>query len=296
MDSTSSPSYWRAAALGFGCMLSVLVVFVGFQVANSWQLELDTLSEYSHIRIRRHNDVRTLLFVRDDGSEVVESRMDMEAPHRLLLSYSQVMFASYFFRPHPQDVLVVGLGGGSMVRFLQHHEPELNIDVLEIDPVIVRLAASHFGTRETSRVRILTVDAFNFLRDTEKRYDVIYMDAFLKPSEETDATGVPQRLKTIEFYRVIQEKLTPEGIVAFNLNSHAETEFDITTIRRAFRDTYVFHCGGSSNLVAIGLTSHVAPSEVGRRAAQLDDRFDVDFSFQEIWKARRQDSDHVESM
>jgi len=43
------------------------------------------------------------------------------------------MFSSYLFLPRPEHVLIVGLGGGSMVRFLEHHEPDLKIDVVEID-------------------------------------------------------------------------------------------------------------------------------------------------------------------
>ena len=55
--------------------------------------------------------------------------------------------------------------------------------------------------RTQKNTKIITEDAFKYFKDNKTRYDVIYMDAFLKPSEGTDATGQPLRLKTTEFYK-----------------------------------------------------------------------------------------------
>ncbi len=60
------------------------------------------------------------------------------------------------------------------------------------------------------------------------------MDAFLKPSEGTDATGQPLRLKTAEFYKGLRQHLTPEGIVVINLNVHQGTDDDLATVRGAY--------------------------------------------------------------
>lgn len=269
--------------IGFALLLS------GSFVSRS-KVEADHHSEYSHIRVRRSGNVRTLVFVQENGKETVESRLDLEKPHVLRSSYARVMFASYLFQPNPQRVLIVGLGGGAMVHFLSHHEPDVAVDVVEIDPVVVRLADEFFDVRSGGNVNILTTDAFDYLQGTEQNYDVIYMDAFLKPSEDTDATGIPQRLKTIAFYESIQRKLTPGGIVVFNLNKHQETERDIDTIDSAFRQTFVFRCPNSGNLVVAALTSEADdPSEIAGRAKELDRRFDTNFSLAEIWKDRWRD-------
>ena len=267
-----------------------MAILLAFGVSDRARLEVDEKSDYSQVRIRRQGDVRTLLFVRDSGKEIVESRLSLDAPHVLMLPYSRVMFASYLFNPQPKRVLIVGLGGGAMVHFLKHYEPKLHVDVVEIDPLIVRLADKYFDMRSDGSVNIILTDGFDYLQNTAEHYDVIYMDAFLQPSADTDSTGVPHRLKTIEFYESIQDKLDPHGVVVFNLNAHADTEEDISTIKSAFLQTIVFRCAGSTNLVAVASMASTSPdySELQTRAVQLDKRFNASFSFQQILNDRRQ--------
>ena len=84
------------------------------------RLEFDGTSDFSHIRIRRRGDVRSMLFVRDTGEEVLETQINLRQPHVLQFEYLKFLFASYLFRDPQQDVLIVGLGGGGMVHFLRH--------------------------------------------------------------------------------------------------------------------------------------------------------------------------------
>lgn len=219
----------RPALTGLVLVVAGLAILLLFRSSDRARVEFDGKSDYSHIRIRRQGNFRELLFVRDDGTEIRQSGMNIDVPHELTSPYARAMFVSYLFRKQQHRVLIVGLGGGSMVRFLQHYRPELQVDVVEIDPVIVRLADEYFDTRSGGNVTIITVDGFEYLKDTEQRYDVIYFDAFLKPSETTDATGVPRKLKTIAFYHQVQSRLERDGVVVFNLNTHAESDQDIRT-------------------------------------------------------------------
>lgn len=246
-------------------------------------------SAWSHIRVRRDGDVRILRFVRDTCEEVTESMVDLSEPHRLVLPYTRPMFANYLFYPDPERVLIVGLGGGAMVHFLEHHDPELQVEAVEIDPAVVRVADEHFDVRSRGNTTIVTADGFDHIRDTPHRYDAIYLDAFLKPSEETDATGVPQTLKTEAFYATLQDRLTDDGVVVFNLNLHSETEADVETIAASFPHVVELPVARTNNLVVVGCTkgAWAAPEVLAERARQLDERFDVGFSFAAIWEGRR---------
>lgn len=260
-----------------------IVVWATSAARTGGALEHEEVSAYSRIRIRRDGDVRTLTFVRDNGREVVQSRVNLTAPHLLMSPYATRMFASYLYQPQPRRVLLVGLGGGAMVRFLTHYEPQVQIDAVEIDPAVVRLADQYFGVRAGGHLRVHTADAVAFIESTEDRYDLILMDAFLRPSDDTDPTGVPTRLKTLAFLGRLKAALAPGGVVAFNVNEHATMADDIAAVTTAFGAAAVYRCPPADNRVVIATADGMAPDDALRaRIGALDARFAGALSFAEI--------------
>jgi spermidine synthase len=251
------------------------------------ELEHEEVSAFSHIRIRRDGDVRAMTFVRDNGQEAVQSRVNLAAPHSLVSPYAHRMFAGYLYQPDPQRVLIAGLGGGAMVRFLTHHQPGVPIDAVEIDPAVVRLADQFFGVRSGGNVRVHTADAVKFIESSTERYDLILMDAFLRPSSDTDATGVPSGLKTQEFLRRLKAALNPGGVVAFNINEHERFADDLASVAAAFGHAVVYRCPPSANKVVIATEGALASDErVRGRVPDLDARFAGALSFGKILQDR----------
>jgi spermidine synthase len=251
------------------------------------RLEADQTSEFSHIRIRRSGDVRSMLFVRDNGEEWLESRINLKSPHVLQFDYLKHLFASYLFCNPQQDVLIVGLGGGGQIHFLQHYDAAIKIDAVEIDPLVVKLADQYFSVRKSETVNIVTADGLKFIAETPKKYDVIYLDAFLKPSADTDATGVPLALRTKLFYEQLQTKLKPGGVAAFNINPHAAVREDVAAITAAFPQAYEFQLPRRQGTVVVASTDakRVTLDELLKRADALDPRFEGTIRLKEI--ARR---------
>jgi spermidine synthase len=274
-----------AALLGAALLAAAiaLVVWSLFSARSIGRLEHEEVSAFSRIRIRRDGDVRALTFVRDNGQEVVQSRVNLTTPHTLVSAYARGMFASYFYQPHPRRVLIVGLGGGAMVRFLTHHEPQLRIDAVEIDPVVVRLADEYFGVRSGGNVHVHTADAVTFVESTPVHYDLILMDAFLRPSDETDATGVPTRLKTLAFLGRLRQALAPGGVVAFNINEHAAMADDIAAVVDAFGQVAVYRCPPTKNKVVIATEDGLpTDDEMRARIVALEARFGGTLSFADV--------------
>ena len=139
------------------------------------------------------------IFVRDSGELALESSMNMEQPSLLMIPYTKVMMGVFLFHAKPTSALMIGLGGGSMVQHIQKFHAGITMDAVDIDPEIVRLAQEYFAVRPDERLRLHAADGFDFIAHCENRYDILFMDAFLKPSEETDSTGTPMRLKTMAF-------------------------------------------------------------------------------------------------
>jgi len=241
-------------------------------------------SEFSDIRVRENGSVRNLIFVEPSGLEVRQSSIDLNQPGRLMLGYSEVIFGSFLFK-HPQKrVLVVGLGGGAMVRFLNHHFPTTEVDAVEIDPVVVALADEFFGTRPSPTTRIFTEDAIQFLQRDHGNYDAIYMDAFLEPGTETDARGIPKKLKTVEFLKSLHRQLTPGGVVAFNIAEHPELPRDLEAIAEAFPTVLTAKAPQTNNHVVIASPDPVKRSMGMLRAAgrNLDRLLLLGFSLEEV--------------
>ena len=246
-------------------------------------IEADATSDYSHILVRRQGNMRSMNFVRDNGVEQVQTVWNMKQPYDLVTQYSRLMFASYLFMPRQKQVLIVGLGGGAMIHFYEHYDAEVKVDAVEIDAKVVELAGKYFDVRTRDNTKIITEDAFKYFKRNKVRYDVVYMDAFLKPSEKTDVTGQPLNLKTIEFYKGLRRQLTPDGIVVINLNIHPRINDDLTTIRSAYSQAYTFRAS-TPNMIAVctGDKTRLAAAALHERAAELDRRFKATFTFQSL--------------
>ncbi len=238
-------------------------------------------SPYSHIQVVDHGSRRALLFLGNTPHDAVETLIDLNAPHELQHPYARTMMAGMLYRPDASACLLVGLGGGALVRFLNHYFPELWLDVVEIDPVVVSVAREYFGTVPGARTRIFTEDGIDYLRRTPERYDLILMDAHLHPDEKTDRSGLPLHLRTLAFLRSLQERLRPGGVVLFNMIRGPDTATFIDSIRAAFPVVDVFRPTGSGNIVVIGALagSQFSDDVLRERAGSLDRRGGFGFSF-----------------
>lgn len=248
----------------------------------------ETTSAFSTIRIREKGPVRSLLFVDRNGQEQCQSSLNIEDPTAHQLGYTKSLFASLLFHYPQNRVLIVGLGGGSMVQFLNFTFPAMKVEAVEIDPVVVQLAAEYFKTRPGPLFTIHTADAFVFLEEDHGSYDAIYMDAFLQPPANSPLEEKTRRLKTVDFLTKLQTHLTPDGLVAFNIIPAEPSAADnIAAIKESFASTFTFDVPGTGNLVLIGCKekTSASPAELRERAKQLDQSLALGFSFHEIASA-----------
>lgn len=251
----------------------------------------ETTSDFSHIRVRQRGPIRSLLFVDDNGSEQRQSAISMDNPEELQLSYTRSLFISFLFR-HPQErVLIVGLGGGGMVRYLNQLQPETHVDSVEIDPAVVRIAADYFDTKPGPKTSIFTEDAFVYLKETETTYDVIYMDAFLRPPDDSGLEAVTQRLKTVNFLKSLHPRLNPNGLVAFNLiEADESTNEDLEAMNEAFPNVYIFSAPKSGNLAVIASLDpeRLSKETILARATEFESKTSLQLDFEdmvlELWE------------
>jgi spermidine synthase len=190
-------------------LLALLAVFLGAGLVRAETIVLyDKPSSYSHIVVTQESDgLRTLRFERGGARQSVVKPDD---PGYLALPYARVALIGLALCEAPERMLVVGLGGGSLPRFLRKHYPAATIDVVDIDPDVVHVSKEYFGFREDERMRAHVADGRAYIEQTRTPYDVIFLDAF-------GATSVPAHMTTVEFLGAVRRALRPDGVVVGNL-------------------------------------------------------------------------------
>jgi spermidine synthase len=93
-----------------------------------------------------HQDERTLSMVFDMSS--VQSRMRRADPVALELDYTRTMMGFLLVEPDPAAILMIGLGGGSLVKYCHKHLPLADITVVEINPHVIALRDAFFVPRD----------------------------------------------------------------------------------------------------------------------------------------------------
>jgi spermidine synthase len=282
---------WKKSRL----TLVVIILAVMFSLTvsgdNTERLVYRAASPYSKILVKDRGNIRSLYFVRKDGTLATETSIDKRKPWRLILSYSRFMFVHLLFSDNPRQGLLIGLGGGGMVHFLNYHYPRFRLDLVEIDPVVARIAKQYFLIKENAGNRVYAEDGFRFIARVRKTYDVIYTDAFIKNIQATDSTGVPLNLKTRNYYKNLKKKIRYGGTAVFDLHNSNHLKEDIRFINSFFPNVYVFKVPNRGNVVvaASTLKRRFTRGELLNRAHVLDRKIKKGFSFTDILKAMSRD-------
>lgn len=168
-------------------------------------------SLYREVLVYEGNHQRCMCFTRNCRVGR-QSCMDTRAPDRLLLNYPRMMLGSLLINPKPRSLLLIGLGGGTLPRALQQMLPEMQMDVVEIDPAVVTVAGKYFDFKANERARVIEADGRVFVKRAVRegrRYDVVMLDAF-------DHEYIPEHLLTKEFLQEVKSLLAPGGVLAAN--------------------------------------------------------------------------------
>jgi spermidine synthase len=193
--------------------------------------------------------VRRSLYLDND---TLQSCMLMNDPNGLYLEYSQAMMCALLFRPEPADVLLIGLGGGSIVKFLLEYCPDARIDVAEIDPEVVAVAREYFLLPECSRLRIMSAPGEEVVAGQKaagSSYDLILLDAF-------DESGPARALLEPGFLENCRDLLTTNGVFAMNLWNRPRDDFpgNLAALEKVFgeRINKLLLANANSNAIVFG--------------------------------------------
>jgi spermidine synthase len=246
--------------------------FAGRAAAREVVLE-EVRSPWNHIVVTERGSVRTLYFV-VDGVRYIESRLDRAHPRSLDLDYTRTMMAGFTVQPEPRRLLMIGFGGGQISNYLFERIPGLEVDGVDIDPEVIRLARRWFDVPDDPRYRTHAGDGRLFVEGHEpgRTWDMILLDAFR-------GVFVPFHLKTVEFYRAVLGRLAPGGVVVANLHNNTQMyPADRRTLAEVFPRQWAFvsESGNQTTFVAAGPGAALGAYELRGRARLAQPRFDFD--------------------
>lgn len=204
------------------------------------------------------------------GSEWVQGAMRIRRPWALELDYTRDMMAGLLLHepPWPGHALLVGLGAGSLAKFLWRNLPATRTTVFEIDPRIPVLARHFFRLpEEDERLKIRIGDGAELMARSRRRHDLILVDGF-------DHEASAGALDSLAFYRDCRERMARDAVFVTNLFGDERGFRDaVARIEEAFagRVLALPPCpGGNVIVIAVTGTAHAVPlAELRRRAETI---------------------------
>ena len=260
----------KALAISVGVLLFLPTSsLVAGAVSHTGTLVYEKETLYSHLDVTDSGNVRTLYL-----NGLAHSAMYKDDPNELVLTYTKYFQLGFVFNDDVNNVLFVGGGGFSGPKSFLDTYPDVNIDVVEIDPDVIDVARNYFYLSDSSRLEIFSEDARSFLSRTDKSYDLIVLDAFSK-------SYVPFHLMTLEYFDIVDQRLAPNGIVVSNLiGTLSGDSSDLwravyRTMSQVFPTLHLFatrdyDVGEAQNIIVVAGKTHVQYDKI-QLTAMLDE-------------------------
>jgi len=202
------------------------------------------------------------------GGDAIQSAILLARPDDLALDYTRAMMAFLLFQPLPREVLMIGLGGGSMARYIHQRMPGTRTTVVEINAKVLAAARSMFHfPADDARLKVDIACGADYLAEQAESADVLLVDGF-------DDGKQPAALCTQAFYDAAYGALRPGGVMVVNFMAQEkkldvylqriETSFDDRVIRLLAADRV--------NLIAFAFKRQprqLAWAELKKRAREL---------------------------
>jgi spermidine synthase len=162
--------------------------------------------EFGPVEVIKNEGLRSLHF----GTSNKQSEMVLFDPYALTIEYTRLMSMALLFQPSPKNVLILGLGGGSLAKFIWKYFPQCHLHLVERSALVIDICTRYFALPKSSRLHTHCVDAFDFLKSCEIQFDLIFIDLF-------QGEGMSLLLAQSDFFRLCKKCLHPKrGMLVWN--------------------------------------------------------------------------------
>jgi spermidine synthase len=264
------------------CRIAFFVIlFSSSSSAKEMEIIFEEDSLYQHIAVIENTSKKERYLLNRKWDNVLLGGIYIDYPEKLLLECTEISFIGLaFLDREPKDVLFIGLGIGAMPGHFNKFFPDAYSDVIEIDPDIVMAAKKFFYFKENENKRVHISDGRVYIKRTQKKYDIIFLDAY-----QNDY--IPFHLTTREFLKEVKNRLKDGGIIVSNILSPKKNKFFysmIKTYKTEFPHLYIFRDRGLRNFIFVATTSSVRKGNdyISKRAKAIESFRGLDINLQQI--------------
>ena len=219
--------------------------------------------QHGPVTVYQRQQQRFLTF----GNAVEQSVIDLARPHRLEHVYTQAMMLGVALSADAANTLLLGLGGGSLVRALRKITPHMRIDAVEQSAAVIQAARDWFELDEDSYLQLHCGDAEAFVQVDQAHYDLLMLDLYL-------AEGVHPAQTEIDFLQRCHDRLSDNGILLANhwCSEFRDSQRAHEAMRAVFDERALYLQVRGGNTIAFGFRGELPrlrPNDFFRQAQQL---------------------------
>jgi len=206
-----------------------------------------------------------------------QSEMRIDDPYALVNEYTRKMMGFLAFQPRPKQILIIGLGGGSLVKYCHRYLPSTRVTAVEINPDVLALRSQFLVPPDDDRLTVILADGADHvaqMADRGERINAILVDAY-------DHAGIAGAVVERSFVENTKQILGAEGVFVMNLVAEsADRQRHLETVRQVFGAAVAVATQRGANLVIFaGQTLH-DPQRARmamRNAERVEDRLGLFF-------------------
>ncbi|MEW8029331.1 MAG: methyltransferase [Candidatus Thiodiazotropha sp.] len=204
------------------------------------------MTDFEGLEIRENGDLRWIRF--DEG--IIQSVMLLQEPALPVLTYIQALLCSLLFVPRPGNLLNLGLGSGSIERFVLSQLPDIELVSVEIDARIIDMCRRYFHI--PSNHPVFQLPAEKYLEVNQDCFDILISDICTRQ-------GAANSQLSSDFVMHAAHALNTAGVFTVNILPKSESEIVevLVTLRSAFPWILIYDVPDTDNMV---LFCTVSPS------------------------------------
>ena len=223
-------------------LISILLLFIFFVIDEPKFTIIDhVINNHGSIFVMEFNSKRCISHSSEKQS-AKQSCMLLDNHKYLAFDYYKLIFASLYLNNIPNKVLMIGLGGGMMANGLTFLFPNINLDIVEINPDMLEIAKKHFYFTPTGNTKTLIMDGIEFVKNSSQQYDLVIIDVF-------NSMDIPKPFLTLDFAKALKSALSPGGIIAINNILEEQYLLNASLYKKLFGQHFTLESSGNKVII-----------------------------------------------